>query len=80
VFVNNTPYGILIDTSYTSSSLTVTLWSTPYITAEQTNISETASGACTVVTTTRTRSYPDGTTKNDNFRATYRPGEGLFCQ
>ncbi len=27
-FRNNTPYGILIDTSYTSSSITVSIWST----------------------------------------------------
>ncbi|MFC0527386.1 VanW family protein [Phytohabitans kaempferiae] len=27
-FRNNTPYGVLIDTSYTSSSITVTIWST----------------------------------------------------
>lgn len=27
-FRNNTPYGVLIDTSYTSSTITVTIWST----------------------------------------------------
>jgi len=29
-FRNNTPYGILIDTSWTSSSITVSIWSTKY--------------------------------------------------
>jgi vancomycin resistance protein YoaR len=77
-FVNNTPYGVLIDTSFTGSSLTVTMWSTPHATAEQTGISERAQGVCTVVTTTRTRTFPDGSTDNDTFAATYRP-EGFFC-
>jgi hypothetical protein len=37
------------------------------------------SGACRVVSTTRTRTYPDGETETDTFRATYRPGEGETC-
>ncbi|MFZ6004839.1 MAG: VanW family protein [Actinomycetota bacterium] len=78
-FTNNTPYGVLIWTSYTDSSLTVTLYSTPYATAEQTAISEGRSGRCRVVTTTRTRTYPDGRTVEDKFRARYRPGEGQSC-
>jgi vancomycin resistance protein YoaR len=78
-FKNNTPYGILIWTSYTDSSVTVTLYSTPYITAEQTASTESPSGACTVVTTTRTRHFPDGHSENDTFKATYRPGEGQSC-
>lgn len=78
-FTNNTPYGILIWTSYTDSSLTVTLYSTPYATADQTAISEGRSGRCRVVTTTRTRTYPDGRTVEDKFRARYRPGEGQSC-
>jgi vancomycin resistance protein YoaR len=78
-FKNTTPYGILIWTSYTDTSLTVTFYSTPWVTAEQTGISESPNGACTNVTTTRTRTYPDGTTKQDQFRATYRPGPGQFC-
>jgi vancomycin resistance protein YoaR len=79
VIRNNTPYGVLIGTSYTDTSITVTMYSTPYATAEQTDITESDSGNCKVVTTTRTRTYPDGRTQNDTFRATYRPGEGEFC-
>ncbi|HEX4866393.1 MAG TPA: VanW family protein [Acidimicrobiales bacterium] len=78
-FTNNTPYGILIWTSYTQTSLTVTLYSTPYATAEQTDISESTSGRCRVVVTTRTRTYPDGHSENDQFRARYRPGPGESC-
>jgi vancomycin resistance protein YoaR len=76
---NDTPYGVMIWTSYTDSSITVTLYSTPYATAEQTGISESPNGACTNVSTTRTRTYPDGRTETDTFRATYRPGEGETC-
>lgn len=78
-FRNDTPYGIMIWTSYTDSSLTITLYSTPYATAEQTDLSESRSGRCRVVTTTRTRTFPDGRTDQDKFRATYRPGEGVGC-
>jgi vancomycin resistance protein YoaR len=76
---NNTPYGVLIWTSYTDSSLTVTMYSTPHATADQTGISESANGACDVVTTTRTRTYPDGSTETDTFTSTYRPGPGQGC-
>jgi vancomycin resistance protein YoaR len=78
-FTNNTPYGILIWTSYTDTSLTVTLYSTPYAAAEQTGISEGTSGRCRVVTTTRTRTFPDGHSEDDTFRARYRPGPGESC-
>ena len=78
-FTNNTPYGILIWTSYTETSLTVTLYSTPYATGAQTGISEAMEGQCRIVTTTRTRTWPDGRTENDTFRARYRPGPGLNC-
>ena len=78
-FTNNTPYGIMIWTSYTDTSLTVTLYSTPHATGEQTGISEEMEGQCRIVTTTRTRTWPDGRTENDTFRARYRPGPNLDC-
>ncbi len=78
-FTNDTPYGIMIWTSYTQNSLTITLYSTPHAHSEQTAISESKVGSCTVVTTTRTTTYPDGSKKADKFRATYRPGEGQSC-
>ena len=79
VIANNTPYGVLIWTSYTQSSLTITLYSTQYATAEQTGIRESMEGRCRVVVTTRTRTFPDGHTEDDTFRARYRPGEGQSC-
>jgi vancomycin resistance protein YoaR len=78
-FVNDTPYGILIDTSYTDTSVTVTMWSRPYASGEQVGISESMSGACRVVTTTRRITYPDRDPATDTFRATYRPGEDKPC-
>ncbi|MEX2292795.1 MAG: VanW family protein [Acidimicrobiales bacterium] len=76
---NNTPYGVLIWPSYTNTSLTVTLYSTPYAMGEQTAITEGTSGNCRIVTTTRTRTFPDGSTDTDKFRARYRPGPGQRC-
>jgi vancomycin resistance protein YoaR len=78
-FVNDTPYGILIDTSYTDSSVTVTMWSAPYASGEQVGISESSSGNCQVVTTTRRITYPDKAPVTDTFRATYRPGPEEPC-
>lgn len=78
-FTNNTPFGIMIWTSYTQTSLTVTLYSTAYATAEQTGIVEGTSGRCTTVTTTRTITYPDGKTEQDKFRARYRPPGSTTC-
>jgi vancomycin resistance protein YoaR len=79
VISNTTPYGVLIDTSYTSTSLTVTLWSTTYAHGEQTNQTTAPAGNCTRVTTERTRTYVDGHTKVDHFNARYRPEEGVQC-
>jgi vancomycin resistance protein YoaR len=78
-WVNDTPYGIMVWTSYTDTSLTVTLYSTPYGQGEQTNKSESMSDQCRVVTTTRTITFPDGHKANDTFKATYRPAAGVGC-
>jgi len=76
---NNTPYGILIWTSYTDTSITVTMYSTQWAVAEQSAISEAPTGPCTKVTVTRTRTFPDGTKKSEDYFATYRPAEGIDC-
>jgi vancomycin resistance protein YoaR len=78
-FVNDTRYGIVIDTSYTGTSVTVTMWSSPYARGEQVGISESSSGNCDVVTTTRRITYPDKAPVTDTFRATYRPGPDQPC-
>jgi vancomycin resistance protein YoaR len=79
VISNTTPYGVLIDTSYTGTSLTVTLWSTKYASGQQTNQTTAPAGNCTRVRTERTRTYVDGHTEVDHFGARYRPKEGVQC-
>lgn len=76
---NNTPYGVLIWTSYTATSITVTLYSTQHVFGEQTAQSESPNGNCTTVTTTRTKRFADGRSETDEVRANYRPREGVNC-
>lgn len=75
-FTNDTPYGILVWTSHTDTSVTVTLFSTQHAVGQQTGQIEVRSGFCTTVATQRTITYPDGSTAVDDFRARYRdPGK-----
>jgi vancomycin resistance protein YoaR len=78
---NNTPYGILIWPTYTDSSITVSLYSTRYIEAGQSDQTAVPFGAvCTQVTTVRQRTWlTTGEVKYDNFYATYTPAEGTDC-
>lgn len=67
---NNTPYGVVIWPTYTSSSITIQLWSTKFATGAQT--AQTASkGRCGRVTTTRTRTFVDGHTDTQKYVANY---------
>lgn len=66
---NNTPHGVVIWATYTDTSVTVQLWSTPYARGEQT--SQNKSSGCGDIRTTRTRTYVDGRTETDTFRASY---------
>lgn len=66
---NNTPYGVMIWPTYTDSSISVQLWSTPYVRGEQTG--QNKSSGCGEVVTTRTRTWVDGRTDTDRFRANY---------
>lgn len=79
VLRNTTPYGVLIWPTFTDSSVTVTLYSTPHVTGEQTGQSTSQAGNCTRVTTERTRRYVDGRVDVDTVFATYRPSEGVNC-
>ncbi len=79
-FTNNTPYGVLLWPTYTGTSITVSLYSTPWVHGEQTGQSESPSGRCTKVSTERTRTWvEDGHTEVDHVYATYQPGEGVLC-
>jgi vancomycin resistance protein YoaR len=66
---NDTPYGIVIWPSYTDTSITVQLWSTRTAVGEQT--AQNPTSGCGPVTTERTRTFTDGHTEKDTFRANY---------
>lgn len=76
---NVSPHGVLVWPTYTDTSITVTLYSTKWVTADQTAQTTAPSGNCTRVTTTRTRTWLDGRTDTDKFFALYHPGEGINC-
>jgi len=76
---NNTPHGVLIWTSYTDTSITVSLYSTKTVSGEQTGQTTSPRGECTSVVTERTRTYTDGRTAVDRFSALYAPREGVKC-
>lgn len=77
---NNTPYGVLIWPTYTGTSITVTMYSTKYVSGEQTNQTKEMKGVCTAVTTERTRTYVDGRKTVDKFSGLYSPEEGVKCE
>ena len=76
---NTTPHGVLIWPEYTERTITISLYSTRFATGDQTGQSKSQRGNCTRVTTERTRTYVDGSTKVDKVYATYRPREGVNC-
>jgi vancomycin resistance protein YoaR len=77
---NNTPHGVLIWPTYTATSITVTMYSTKYVSGEQTNQTTAKKGVCTEVTTERTRTYVDGRKTTDRFSGLYSPEEGVKCE
>jgi vancomycin resistance protein YoaR len=77
---NNTPYGVLIWPTYTGTSITVTMYSTKYVSGEQTGQTTEKKGVCTAVTTERTRTYVDGRKTVDKFSGLYSPEEGVKCE
>jgi vancomycin resistance protein YoaR len=77
--VNRTPYGVLIWPTYDATSLTITLYSTTYVTAVQSAQTKSTAGKCTRVATERTRTYVDGRTAVDKVYALYQPAEGVNC-
>ncbi|HEY2332229.1 MAG TPA: VanW family protein [Acidimicrobiales bacterium] len=79
VIRNTTPYPVYIWTGYTATSITVSLWSTHYVSGAQTGQTRSPLGACTRVRTERTRTYVDGHKSVDSVFATYQPAEGKGC-
>ncbi len=80
VLENNSPYGVMIWPTTNEDSITVRLYSTPWVLARQTNQWTSPIGtSCTRVTTERTRTYlSDQRSETDLVGALYRP-EGLLC-
>lgn len=78
---NNTPYGVMIWPTYNDTSLTVTLWSTKWVSGQQTGEQKKEpKGDCIRVTTERTRTYvSDGHTDVDKFYALYQNQDGVKC-
>ncbi len=76
---NNSPYGVLVWPTYTRSSITVSLYSTRWVEATQSNQVTAERGPCKAVTTERSRKFPDGRVVTDRFNALYAPEEGVRC-
>ena len=78
--VNNTPYGVLVWPTVTENSITVRLYSTRSVFAEQTGQTSMPHGlVCTNVFTERTRTFvTDGRREVDTVFARYHP-EGMLC-
>jgi hypothetical protein len=79
VFGNTTDYPVLIWTSYTASSITVTMYSTEHIAVDELGQRVSRRGQCRHVETDRQRTYPDGRVVVDTVIADYRPAEGIDC-
>ncbi len=81
VLRNQTPYSVLVWSSYTDTSITVKLYSTKHIDVTAGRPVVTKRDQCARVRTTRTRTYSDATIEpeEDSFFATYRPEEGYDC-
>ncbi len=69
---NQTPYGVVVWPTYTSTSVTVDLWSTFNVKGEQT--AQNPKSGCGKITTERTRTYTDGRVVKDKFYASYKCG------
>ena len=77
---NPTPYGVLVWPTYTATTITVHLYSTPYYTSITIgDPTPSDAGRCTRWTTPRARRTRDGNTLRDSVYARYRPGEGINC-
>jgi hypothetical protein len=79
VFTNTTDYPVLIWTSYTDTSITVTMYSTRNVGVEELEQRTSRRGVCTQVETDRERTFSDGRVVVDTFFAEYRPAEGIDC-
>lgn len=66
---NNSPYGVVIWPTYTSSSITIALWSTRFATGSQASV--TPASGCGRITLVRARKFVDGHTDTQKYTASY---------
>ncbi|MFV1960298.1 MAG: VanW family protein [Acidimicrobiia bacterium] len=76
---NTSDYPVLIWTSYSDTSITVTMYSTKNIDVVELGQRVSRRNKCTHVETDRQRTYLDGSVVIDTFEANYRPGNGIDC-
>jgi vancomycin resistance protein YoaR len=78
---NSTPYGLMLWPTYTETTITITIYSTKYLSdvAQGPQTSQFSGKSCSSITTPRIRTYLDGTVKTDLFYARYQAKEGLLC-
>jgi vancomycin resistance protein YoaR len=76
---NPSPYGVLMWPTYTDTSVTVHLYSTPWASGEQTGQTTSSRGSCTDVTTTRTVTYVDGRPPTQDTFSGYYRNAGPTC-
>ena len=79
-FRNNSPHGLLIDTSHTAESVTVRIWSTPWVEVESVAGERTRHrGGETIdgfdITVTRVLRFPDGTVQREPVFTRYQPSD-----
>jgi hypothetical protein len=79
VMTNNTAHPVLIWTSYTDTSITVSMYSTKNVEVEELDQRSWGQGQCTHVETDRRRTFADGRVVVDTFIADYRPADGIDC-
>jgi vancomycin resistance protein YoaR len=79
VFGNTTQFPVLFWTSYTGTSITVSVFSTNHIEVEELDQRVYRRDLCRHVETDRQRTYPDGRVVVDTIEADYRPAEGIDC-
>jgi hypothetical protein len=70
---------VLVWTEYTSTSVTVSLWSTRYALGKQTGQTSSPNGACTHVRTEHTHTCADGHIAVDQVSATDQREGGVGC-
>ena len=79
VITNTTDYPVLIWPTYTSTSITVSLYSTEHIEVEEVDHRVSYRNQCRLSEIDRQRTYPDGRVVVDTIIAFYRPGDGIDC-